>query len=179
MIAFTTYQVVFDFDFVVKSCQEEQKIMNKRCCFAGHSKLYHTDDIYNNLVNLIEKLVVEEDVSEFWVGNYGNFDSLSAKAVRYLKEKYNNIQLNLVIPYLTSSINEYKKLYYKNYDHILMSDLPERTPKNFQILKCNEYMVDNSDFIVCYVQYSWGGAAKTLEYAQRKKHIEIFNLAQE
>ena len=153
--------------------------MNKRCCFAGHSKLYHTDDIYNTLVNLIEKLVVEEDVSEFWVGNYGNFDSLSAKAVRYLKEKYPNIQLNLVIPYLTSGINEYKEIYYKNYDHILMSDLPEQTPKKFQILKCNEYMVDNSDFIVCYVQYSWGGAAKTLEYAQRKKHIEIFNLAQE
>lgn len=177
MIAFTTYKVVFEFDFVVKSCQGEQKIMNKRCCFAGHSKLYHTDEIYNNLVNLIEKLVIEEDVSEFWVGNYGNFDSLSAKAVRYLKEKYPNIQLNLVIPYLTSGINEYKEIYYKNYDHILMADLPERTPKKFQILKCNEYMVDNSNFIVCYVQYSWGGAAKTLEYAQKRKNIKIINLA--
>lgn len=153
--------------------------MNKRCCFAGHSKIYHTDNIYDNLVNLIEKLIAEENVSEFWVGNYGSFDGLSAKAVRSLKEKYPDIQLNLVIPYLTSGINEYKELYYKNYDHILMADLPERTPKKFQILKCNEYMVDNSDFIICYVQYSWGGAAKTLEYAQKKKHIKIFNLVQD
>ena len=96
-----------------------------------------------------------------------------------IKEKYADIQLNLVIPYLTSDINEYKELYYEKYDHILMADLPERTPKKFQILKCNEYMVNNSDFIICYVQYSWGGASKTLEYAQKKKHIKIFNLAQD
>ena len=113
--------------------------MSKRCCFAGHSKIYHTDDIYDNLVNLIEKLIIEEDVSEFWVGNYGNFDGLSAKAVRNLKEKYPDIQLNLVIPYLTSNINEYKELYYEKYDNILMADLPDQTPKKFQILKWNRY----------------------------------------
>jgi len=152
--------------------------MSKRCCFAGHSKIYYTDEIYDNLVNHIEKLIIEENVLEFWVGNYGNFDGLSAKAVRCLKEKYADIQLNLVIPYLTSDINEYKELYYEKYENILMADMPERTPKKFQILKCNEYMVKKSDFIICYVQCSWGGASKTLEYAQKKKHIKIFNLAQ-
>ena len=96
--------------------------MHKRCCFAGHSKIYHTDEIYDNLVNLIEKLITEENVSEFWIGNYGSFDGLSAKAVRNLKEKYPDVQLNLVIPYLTSDINEYKELYYEKYDHILMAD---------------------------------------------------------
>ena len=150
--------------------------MNKICCFAGHSKIYHTDDIYDNLINLIEKLITKENVSEFWVGNYGSFDSLSGKAVRTLKEKYPDIQLNLVIPYLTSSINEYREQYYRNYDHIVVPDLPEKTPKRYQILKCNEYMVNNSDFIICYVQNSYGGAFKTMEYAQKKKHIKIFNL---
>ena len=72
--------------------------MNKRCCFAGHSKIYHTDDIYDNLVNHIEKLIVEEKVSEFWVGNYGSFDGLSAKAVRNLKEKYPDIVLMADMP---------------------------------------------------------------------------------
>lgn len=148
-----------------------------RCCFAGHSKIYNTDDIYDNLIRLIEKLIIEENVSEFWVGNYGDFDGLSAKAIRCLKEKYPDIQINLVIPYLTSAINEYKELYYNKYDYILMADLHERTPKKFWILKCNEYMVNSSDFIICYVQHSWGGASKTLEYAQKKKHIKIFNLA--
>ena len=152
--------------------------MNKICCFAGHSKISHTDDIYGNLIKLIEKLITEENVSEFWVGNYGSFDRLSAKAVRNLKEKFPDVQLNLVIPYLTSDINEYKELYYEKYNHILMADIPERTPKKLQILKCNEYMVNSSDFIICYVQHSWGGAATTLEYARKKKHMKIFNLAE-
>lgn len=151
--------------------------MSKRCCFAGHSKIYNTDDIYDNLVNFIEKLITVENVSEFWVGNYGSFDGLSAKAVRNIKRKYPYVQLNLIIPYLTVDINKYKEVYYKNYDRILIADLPERTPKKFQILKCNEYMVNNSDYIICYVLYTWGGASKTLEYAKKKKHIKILNLA--
>ena len=150
--------------------------MRKRCCFAGHSKLYDMDGIYAHLLQLVEKLIVEEGVSEFWVGNYGNFDWLSAKAVRTLKEKYPNIQLNLVIPYLTSNINADKDFYSKKYDYILMADIPEKTPKKFQILKCNEHMVNNSDFLVCYVEYSWGGAAKTVAYAKRKQHIQIWHV---
>lgn len=151
--------------------------MSKRCCFAGHGKNCYTHDIYDNLVNLIEKLIVEENVSEFWVGNYGRFDGISAEAVRSLKERYPDIRLNLVIPYLTSEMNEYKELYYNNYDDIVIADLPEGMPERVRILKCNEYMVNCSDFMVCYVNHSWGGAVKTLKYAQKKKHIKIFNLA--
>ncbi len=54
--------------------------------------------------------------------------------------------------------------------------MPENTPKKVQILKCNEYMVKTCDFMICYVQYSWGGAAKMLEYAKKKNHIQIFNI---
>lgn len=152
--------------------------MKKRCCFTGHSEAYLTDEEYTDLLNRTERLITEENVSEFWVGNYGNFDGVSANAIKKLKEKYPYIQLNLVIPYLTTEINKHKDLYYNRYDNILMADLPERTPKKFLISKCNEYMVNNSDFIICYIRYAWGGAAKTYEYAKRKKHIKIFNIAQ-
>lgn len=36
-------------------------------------------------------------------------------------------------------------------------------------------MVDSADIIVAYVKYPFGGAAKTLEYAQRKRK-EIIEL---
>ena len=39
-----------------------------------------------------------------------------------------------------------------------------------------EYMINKSDFLICYVQHSCGGASKTLEYAEKKKHIEIINI---
>ena len=152
--------------------------MNKICCFSGHGKISYTDDVYEKLINLIEDLIINENVSEFWVGNYGNFDRLCAKAVRSLKQKHLSLTLNLIIPYVTSSINEYKQQYQKNYDNILVADINEKTPKRFQILKCNEYMVDNSDFMICYVACGLGGAGKVLEYAKRKKHIGIFNLSE-
>lgn len=151
--------------------------MKNICCFAGHSQLYGAEDIYDKLLSVIEKLITDENISEFWVGNYGAFDRLSAKAVRELKIKHPEIQLNLVIPYLTSEINEYKEQYYKDFDNILIADMPEKTPKKVQIIKSNQYMIRNSKILVCYVKHSFGGTAKTFEYASKREHIEIINLA--
>jgi len=150
--------------------------MRKICCFAGHSQIANTTDIYNALMLYIEKLINEKDVLEFWVGNYGVFDRMSAGAVRSLKEKYKNIELNLVIPYVTKEIGEYKEMYYKEYDNILITEMPENTPQRLMIIKCNEYMVNNSKYLIAYVSTDIGGAAKTLEYAKRKS-LKIINIA--
>ena len=150
--------------------------MDRICCFAGHSKIYHIDDLYDKLVALINELITSHNISEFYVGNYGDFDKLCAKAVRSLKEKYPHIQLTLVIPYLTSEINEYREEYYKKYDGIIMADLPDNVPKKLKIIKCNEYMVNSSDFIICYVKKNMGGAYKTVEYAKKKKDIAILSV---
>ena len=40
-----------------------------------------------------------------------------------------------------------------------------------------EYMVDKSDFLICYVKNNFGGAFKTMSYAEKKKHIKILNLS--
>ena len=146
-----------------------------RCCFAGHSDLYDRQ-VVNEIKNTAEQLVTKYGVNEFWVGNYGGFDMYSVSAIRELKKSYPHIIINLVIPYLTGSINEYKDVYYEKCDHILMADIPENTPKRFYIIKSNEYMVDNCDFLICYIEKSWGGAYRTYMYAKRKK-LKIFNLA--
>ena len=150
--------------------------MNKICCFAGHSDVCNKDDIYQKLLSVTEDLIINEGVDIFWVGNYGNFDALSAKAVRALKERYRHIRLELIIPYLTSGINEYKEQYYNDYDNIILADIPEKTPKNLRIIKANQYMIRNSRFLVCFVERSFGGAAKTLAYAQKTEGVKIINL---
>lgn len=150
--------------------------MRKICCFAGHSKLYGVEEIYEKLIAVIENLVKTEGINEFWVGNYGAFDRLCAGAVRKLKEKYPQIRLALIIPYLTCEINENKDLYRRNYDDILIADIPQNTPQKIQIIKNNEYMANNSQILVCYVKHSFGGAAKTAEYA-RKRKIRVLNIA--
>ncbi len=148
--------------------------MIKRCCFAGHRDIYDREKVYEKVKSEIERLIREKNVTEFWVGNYGSFDGLCRDAVKELKETY-NVTLCLVIPYITDKIKKNKEDYYKNYDHILMADIPLKTPYKFRILKCNQYMVENCDFLISYVMYGWGGASKTLEYA-KKRNIKIISI---
>lgn len=127
---------------------------------------------------MIEKLITENGVNEFWMGNYGSFDSISASTVYDLKNKYNDIKLCLVIPYLTKKITDYRELYTK-FDEIIMADIPQNTPKRFYIVKCNEYMINKSDYLIAFVNHGWGGAARTFNYALKKKNkqkIEIYNI---
>lgn len=146
--------------------------MKKVCCFAGHSDTYETKEIFSSLLSKAENLIINENVSEFRVGNYGNFDKLSAKAIRKLKEKH-PIKLILVVPYLSTEIIKNKEYYEKSFDEILVAPLPLNTPKKLGIIKCNEYIVDTSHFLIYYVLTHTTGADRTLSYAKRKKRITI------
>lgn len=152
--------------------------MGKVCCFAGHSNMAVTNELHKELTELIEKLITEEGVTKFRVGHYGDFDGLCGRTVRKAKEKYNDIHLDLLVPYITAPIRDLKIYFKENYDSLTVANVPENTPKRFYITKCNEYMIDVSDFLICYVNRSFGGARHTLDYAKRKKHIKIYNLAE-
>lgn len=148
----------------------------KRCCFAGHSDSF--DSLCKEKVmKIAESLVVNQNVKEFWVGNYGAFDSCASSAIKELQKNYDDIILDLVIPYLTKSIIINKELHLKKYDQILIADIPQNTPKRFYVTKTNEYIVDNCDFLICNVQQHFGGAFTTYKYAKRKD-LQIYNIAE-
>ena len=109
------------------------------------------------------------------MGGYGDFDSLCLRVLKELKSAFPNIELLFITPYLDNNYSklETAKLYY---DGIIYPPL-ENVPRRFCISKRNEWMVNEADFVIAFVKYSWGGAAKTLEYAKRKK-VEFFNLAE-
>jgi hypothetical protein len=45
----------------------------------------------------------------------------------------------------------------------------QKSTKRYAIIKRNEYMIDESDFIIFYVTHRFGGGAyRALEYAKRK-----------
>lgn len=68
----------------------------------------------------------------------------------------------LVLPYLGGGYDV------SAYDGTLYHPL-ESVPRRYAISKRNEYMADNSDVVVAYVIYGFGGAGKTLEYAERSR----------
>lgn len=132
--------------------------------FCGHSEIYYSEDIEQKLFDIVEKLI-RDGANEFLLGGYGNFDNLAAKTLKKFKKKYPQINSILVIPYLD------RKYDLELYDNSVYPPL-EGVPLRFAISKRNEWMIQNSEIVVAYVKYSWGGAAKTLSYAeQKKKHI--------
>ena len=108
---------------------------------------------------------------KFYLGGYGDFDSICLRTLRELKTDFPNIELLFITLYLDSNYSKLQLAKYY-YDDVIFPPI-ENVPRKFAILKRNEWMVDSADLVIAYVKYSWGGAAKTLEYAKRKKKLII------
>ena len=142
--------------------------------FCGHSNCLFNDDVKEQLKNILVGEIIKNPTCKFYLGGYGDFDSLCLRTLRELKKEFLDIELIFITPYLD---NNYSKLEFAkyHYDDVIFPPL-ESVPRKFAILKRNEWMVDSADLVIAYLKYSWGGAAKTLEYAKRKKKT-IINLA--
>ena len=142
--------------------------------FCGHSNCLFSDEEKEKLKQLLIKEIRKNPTYKFYLGGYGDFDSLCLRTLRELKTDFRKIELLFITPYLDKNYSklEFAKSYY---DDVIFPPI-ESIPRKFAILKRNEWMVDSADLVIAYVKYSWGGAAKTLEYAKRIKK-QIINLA--
>lgn len=139
-----------------------------RVTFCGHKDVYDAEAVEHWLRQVCSDLIAQ-GADEFLCGGYGRFDYLSATVLRDLKQQHPTIRLILVLPYLNSTILT------DGYDETIYPPL-ESVPKKFAISRRNEWMVLESDIIVAYILRDFGGAAKTLQYARRKKKkIVIYN----
>lgn len=134
-----------------------------RVTFCGHKDINITK-VSAPLRACIESLI-QEGATEFYLGGYGGFDVLAARTIKDLKKEHPDVRSYLIIPYLE---REYDLTLY---DGSIFPPL-ENTPLRFAISRRNEWMVRESDVVVAYVTHDWGGAAKTLRYAERQKNIK-------
>ena len=142
--------------------------------FCGHSDFLFSDDVKQQLKNILVSKIRKNPTCKFYLGGYGDFDSLCLRTLRELKKEFQDIELIFITPYLDKNYSKLEFAKY-HYDDVIFPPL-ESVPRKFAILKRNEWMVEETDLVIAYVMYSWGGAAKTLEYAKRKKK-QIINLA--
>lgn len=129
--------------------------------FCGHKEVSNSENVEQWLRQVCADLIVQ-GADEFFLGGYGRFDFMCAAVLRDLKKVHPHIRLVLVLPYLNSTMMT------EGYDESVYPPL-ESVPKRYAISRRNEWMVCESDVIVAYVIRGFGGAAKTLEYAHRKK----------
>ena len=146
-----------------------------RIAFIGHRYIegqYHLQDRIEDIIR--EKLHTKEYV-ELYVGRNGDFDISVASATKRAQEAlgHQNSSLILLQPYPMKDDPYYERFY----DEIWYPIDSKIHPKA-AITKRNQWMIDNADLLVAYVEPDRkGGALTTLKYAQ-KQGIEIINLAE-
>ena len=129
--------------------------------FCGHSEVPDRAQVRGWLNDVCERLI-EGGAAEFYLGGYGAFDRLCADVLHGLKRRHAHIRLILVLPISTAPC--LRKAMTKRF--ILRWN---RCPRRYAILRRNEWMIQRCDVLVAYVTHGWGGAAKTLAYARKRK----------
>lgn len=159
-----------------KNETEQGGMVMVNCTFAGHREVYGSG-VEERLSIALERLLEEDEEFYFYTGGMGEFDAMSARAVRVMKQHYpeKKIHLYLVLPYMKQSVNE-DKLLKTLYDEIIIPmELAECHYKS-AITKRNRWMIDRCSHLICFIQRDFGGAYATYQYA-KKKGLAIENLA--
>jgi len=165
----------------------------KTACFTGHRKLkgkYDGED-WDRLTEFMERevfpvLIERYKITNFISGMATGFDMLAAEMVIRQRHKYNfHISLEAAIPYK----NQYQiwpKTQQMRYHTILkvcdnVNILYGDKHVSWKLQKRNEYMVDNSDFLIAmWDGTEHGGTYNCFKYAEKIRRptfrIEPFSL---
>ena len=134
------------------------------CVFFGHKDA--DSSISSRLREAIVKLICEQGVNEFLVGNNGRFDYIVYSVLKEIKAEYPNITCSVVLAYLPGEKQEYENYYTE--EETFLPDGIEIGPARFAIDRRNKWMVEQADYVITHVTNSWGGAAKFKELAEKK-----------
>lgn len=144
------------------------------CFFIGHRDA--GESVFPQLSAAVEQHIVEYGVTEFFVGYYGQFDALAARAVKDAKKRHPEVTLTLLLPYHPF---DHPIQTPKGFDGTFYPPGMETVPKKVAIVQANRYMVDTCDFLIAYVWHPASNALELTEYAQKKRKMHIAYLPRE
>lgn len=152
--------------------------IEKAVCFTGHREIENIKEVETKLQAIVEELI-NNGYRFFIVGGARGFDTLAAKTVLLLKEKYPHIMLMTVLPFpkpfnyekgwSDDDINDHIKCLRLSRKAVALN--PHYTWGCYY--QRNRYMVDHSSLCVAYQRRSKGGTAYTVNYAE-KQNRKIF-----
>ena len=145
------------------------------CAFFGHRDIPMSSSLEHHLTEVARNLIIYHNVNEFWLCEQGSFDCLARLVMKELKKEFDNITLCLFPAYYPNNA-KLDWMYDNDYD-LMYPDEVAKAPPQVAILRRNEYIAKNADYIVCYVSRKSGGAYKAVEIA-RKYDKKIINLAE-
>lgn len=152
----------------------------KTCCFTGHRQI-PSEYLPAITRKLRDTLIfyIEQGYQYFGAGGALGFDTLAARTVLNLKQRYPDIKLILVLPckdqatrWSASDIEEYERIK-SCADKIVYT--AERY-FNGCMQKRNRHLVDCSSLCICYLTKQSGGTKYTVDYATANG-VSVINLA--
>lgn len=142
------------------------------CCFFGNRKINETTELKSKLVEIIEKLIVDEKVDTFLFGSKGRFNSLCLELVTEIKEKYSHIKRVYVRAEYPCISEHYKKYLLKSYEITYYPDKIINSGRASYIER-NYTMIDDSCYCIVYYDKTAttthkSGTKIALDYAIKK-----------
>ena len=148
----------------------------KSCFFIGHRDV--GNEAQALLAKAVEYHILKYGVTDFFVGHYGQFDSMAAHAIKEAKKRHPEVHLVLVLPY-HPAIRPISTP--KGFDGTFYPWEDEKIPKRLAIIKTNQKMVDTCDYLITYAYHFLGGTGQIVEYARKREKrglIHVENLAE-
>ena len=135
----------------------------KSCFFIGHREA--GEEVFPALVETVERHITEYGVSEFFVGSYGAFDRMAARAVIMLKARHPGITLSLLLPYHPA---ERPVDLPAGFDGTFYPPGMEKVPRRVAISRANRYMADHVDYLIAYAWHPASNARELADHAARR-----------
>ena len=137
------------------------------CTFFGHHDC--PVSIKPKLRALLIRLIEEQGVDTFYVGNQGAFDRLVRSVLRQLTEEYAQIRYAVVLERLPGKRDENEDCS----DTVLPEGIENITPR-YAIVWRNRWMLRQAEYVVTYITHPWGGAAQFAAQAEKQGKI-VYN----
>ena len=137
------------------------------CIFFGHRDC--PDSIKPKLRETLIELITLHGVDMFYVGNQGQFDAIVRSVLRELKAEYTHIDYAVVLAYIPGAMNE-------NYDFsdTMLPEGIENVHPRYAISWRNNWMLQQSEYVVCYITHTWGGAVRYADKARKLRKSIIY-----
>ena len=149
--------------------------MTNSCFFIGHRDSPAT--IKPLLAETAERHITQYGVTDFYVGHYGSFDSLTAKVLCEMKEKHSHIKAYLLLAY-HPAVREIELP--EGFDGSVLLEGLEKSLPRYAITDRNKKIVVKVDYLIAYSRYITDGSHNLLDYAkakEKKGQLIITNLA--
>ena len=133
-----------------------------RISMFGHRDFNGHMQLEDRLIPILRDLIRKKKFIEIYMGRDGEFDTYAATLVKRVQKGYDDyhaIEFNLVLPYPKKDMDAFEKYY----DRV---NIPISARPKLAITKRNEWMAEQADLILCYIERESGGAYRAVKYAE-------------